>query len=64
MMKFLHYKSGVRVISRKSEHNWPPYSPDLNPFDFRFWGQAMVHAVRTQPTTLKKLRREVRNFDP
>ena len=46
---FLASKIGDRVISRRTEHHWPPYSPDLNPLDFSFWSQAMAHAVRCEP---------------
>ena len=56
------------MISRRTEHHWPPYSPDLNPLDFSFWSQAMSHVVRCQPTTLQELKEVVEdfasNFDP
>ena len=51
---FLASKIGDRVISRRTEHHWPPYSPDLNPLDFSFWSQAMAHAVRCEPTTRRR----------
>ena len=37
VLAFLSSKFGDRVISRRTEHFWPPYSPDLNPLDFSFW---------------------------
>ena len=56
------------MISRKTDHIWPPYSPDLNPLDFSFWSQAMAHVVRCQPATLDDLKNVVNdfalNFDP
>ena len=68
VLAFLAAKFGDRVISRRTEHHWPPYSPDLNPLDFSFWSQAMSHVVRCQPTTLQELKEVVEdfasNFDP
>ena len=65
---FMKSKFGTRIISRKTEHHWPPYSPDLNPLDFSFWSQAMSHMVRCQPITLDQLKEVVEdfttNFDP
>ena len=29
---------GDRLISLRTEKEWPPYSPDLNPPDFYLWG--------------------------
>ena len=68
VLKFLALKFGNRVISRKTEHFWPPYSPDLNPLDFSFWSQAMAHVLRCKPDTLENLKSVVEdfalNFDP
>ena len=36
VLAFLASKFGARVISKRTEHHWPPYSPDLNPLDFSF----------------------------
>ena len=62
VLAFLASKFGARVISRNSEHNWPPYSPDLSPLDFSFWGQAMAHVVRCQPATIPELKQVVEDF--
>ena len=35
-LDFIKTKFQGRVISRKTEHHWPPYSPDLAPMDVRF----------------------------
>ena len=34
VLAFLNAKFGGRVVSRRGEHPWPPYSPDLNPLNF------------------------------
>ena len=64
---FLHSKFGDVIISKNTEHHWPPYSPDWSPLDFNFWGQTMAHEVRTKPSTLEELKGDVedftRNFD-
>ena len=68
VLAFLSSKFGDRVISRRTEHFWPPYSPDLNPLDFSFWSQSMAHVVRCKPSTLEQLKQVVEdfaaNFDP
>ena len=46
-------KFGDRIISRKTEHFWPPYSPDLNPLDFLFW---------CSPNTIDNLKSVVEDF--
>ena len=53
VLEFLASKFVDSIISRRTEHHWPPYSLDLNPLDFSFWSQAMAHVVRCQPTTLE-----------
>ena len=55
-LAFLREKFGDRVISRKTEHHWPPYSPDLSPLDFSFWSQAMAHLLRCKPSTIEQLK--------
>ena len=62
VLSFLADKFGDRVISRNSDHFWPPYSPDLNPLDFSFWSQAMAHVLRCQPATLEELKTVVNDF--
>ena len=68
VLEFLASKFGDRVISRKTQHFWPPYSPDLNPLDFSFWSQAMAHVLRCKPATIEDLKSAVDdfalNFDP
>ena len=68
VMEFLRSKFGDRIISRKSQHHWPPYIPDLSPLDFSFWSQAMSHVIRVKPKTITDLKNCVEdfanNFDP
>ena len=61
-LEFLKAKFGDRVISRRTEHHWPPYSPDLSPLDFSFQSQAMAHMLRCQPLTLKQLKGIIEDF--
>ena len=51
-----------RLISRRSEIEWPAHSPDLNPLDYTFWGQAMVEVFKAKPTTINELKNVVENY--
>ena len=62
VMHFLTAKFGSRVISRKAQHHWPPYSPDLTCLDFSFWPQAQDEVVRRRPQTLGQLKTVVEDF--
>ena len=53
---FLTAKFRGRLISHRSDIGWPPYSPDLNPLDYFFWGYAMMHVRRQKPTTIDELK--------
>ena len=55
-----HFQS--RLISRRSEIEWPAHSPDLNPLDFTFWGQAMVEVFKEKPETISDLKTVVENY--
>ena len=61
-LDFLHAKFGERIISRRTIHHWPPYSPDLSPLDFSFWSQAIAHITRCEPSTLTELKKIVEDF--
>ena len=61
-LEFLADKFKDRVISRKTAHHWPPYSPDLSPLDFSFWNEAMEHIKKHQPRTLEELKGKVEEF--
>ena len=56
VMDFLRSKFGDRIISRNSEHHWPPYSPDLSCLDFSVWSQVVDHVVRCEPATIAQLK--------
>ena len=62
VMDFLDSKFSSRLISRNSEHIWPPYSPDLSVLDFSFWKQAMAEVSRCQPKTMDELKSKVNDF--
>ena len=55
-LNFLLDKFRGRVISRRSEHFWPPYSPDLNPLDFFVWGYLEAQVKRIKLATMEELR--------
>jgi hypothetical protein len=51
------------IISNRTEREWPPKSPDLNPLDFWFWGRIEAEMGKTPPVTLTELRRMVENAE-
>ena len=53
---------GERIISRFANVTWPAHSPDLNPLDFSFWGQAMSKVWEAKPQTINELKVVVENF--
>lgn len=61
-LDFLKLKFGDRILSRKTDHHWPPNSPDLSPLDFSFWSQAMNHLNEVKPKTLAEMKITVENF--
>ena len=61
-LTFMQSKFGDRIISRRTEHHWPPNSPDLSPLDFSFWSQAMQEVYRCQPSSLAALKAVVEDF--
>ena len=56
VLNFLRLKFKGRLISRRSEIGWPPYSPDLNVLDYFFWSYAMMHVRRRKPATIEQLK--------
>ena len=62
VMDFLKSKFGDRLISRKAQHPWPPYSPDLSCLDFSFWPQAAQEVAEQKPETLAELKDIVEGF--
>ena len=53
---------GNRIISRTAEVEWPSRSPDLNPLDYSFWGQAMKAVWDAKPATIDELVTVVEDF--
>ena len=60
--KFLLEKFKGRVISRGIAVSWPAHSPDLNPLDFHFWGEAQQQVYREQPGNIEELIECVKKF--
>ena len=68
-MDFLKKIFGNRIISRQLKNfkipdvpEWPPHSPDLNPLDYSFWGQAMQKVWEAKPSNINELKSIVENF--
>ena len=59
VMDFLRSKFGNRIISRKSDNIWPPYSPDLTCLDFSLWSNISSKVYKTQPATIEQLKKTV-----
>ena len=56
-----------RIISRFSDFNWPPRSPDLKAPDFFLWGYLKCKMYANNPRTIQELKaniREVRALGP
>lgn len=57
---------GDRLISRRTDFPWPPYSPDLNPCDYFLWGYLKERIYQNNPQTLPALKdnikREIRSI--
>ncbi|UYV79497.1 hypothetical protein LAZ67_17002901 [Cordylochernes scorpioides] len=47
-------------IFRTSSHQWPPYSPDLNPMDYSVWSILQSRTCVTRHKSLKLLKRSLR----
>ena len=62
VLAFLEEKFRGRVISRRGDNPWPPYSPDLNPLDFFFWGFCMAEVFRLKPATIEELKTVVEDL--
>ena len=61
-LELLAEKFGNRVISRRTDHEWAPHSPDLNPLDFFLWGYAKDHVYANNPTTTQELKEAITTF--
>ena len=68
-MAYLRGIFGDRLISKQLKDfkifgvpEWPAHSPDLNPLDFTFWGQAMKKVWDEKPSNLDELKATVQRF--
>ena len=48
-----------RVISRKTDFEWAPHSPDLSPPDFFLWGYLKDRVYKTNPRTIGELKSNI-----
>ena len=66
-LSWLEEQFGERIISRKADFSWPPYSPDLNPADFFLWGYLKDRVYsdpipRTTDQLKENIKREVKKL--
>ena len=59
-LAWLRKHFGERLISRKADFSWPPYSPDLNPADFFLWGYLKDRVYSDPvPKTVEQLKNNI-----
>jgi hypothetical protein len=51
---------GDRLISRRTDNPWPPYSPDLTPLDYFLWGYLKERVYEDNPDTIDRLKENIR----
>ncbi len=56
VLNFLTQVFPSRHISLKTDFEWPPHSPDLNPLDFFMWGYLKERVYSPPPANLKELK--------
>ena len=49
-----------RLLSRRTDNPWPPYSPDLNPADYFPWGYLKEGVYTGNPRTSEELKESIR----
>ena len=59
VLDFLREKFHGRILSNLTDRIWPPYSPDLNPLDYFFWGYANKKVFEKQPKSINELRQVI-----
>ena len=59
-LQWLRQHFGDRFISRRCEIKWAPYSPDLKPPDFYFWGCLKDNVYGKNPQTIPELKGNVK----
>ncbi|XP_023311192.1 uncharacterized protein LOC111692289 [Anoplophora glabripennis] len=60
-MALLRDTFGERIISRTSDFNWPPRSPDLTAPDFFLWGYLKGKVYINKPRTIQQLKNNIRD---
>lgn len=60
VLNFLTQVFPSRHISLKTDFEWPPHSPDLNPLDFFMWGYLKERVYSPPPANLKELKSAIR----
>ena len=57
----LEYLSpGDRLISRRTDNPWPPYSPDLTPPHYFLWGYLKARVYQDNPPTIERLKENIK----
>jgi Helix-turn-helix domain (DUF4817) len=59
VLGFLRKTFGSNMISRCSDFEWPPRSPDLTPADFWLWGCLKSRVYRRAPTNIVELKNAI-----
>ncbi|KAI6661982.1 hypothetical protein LOD99_9652 [Oopsacas minuta] len=54
-----HFKK--RIVSRRCQIEWAPYSPDLNPPDFYLWGYLKNKVYEEKPRDLNQLKEKIKD---
>jgi hypothetical protein len=60
MTKVDVFNPGDRLVSRRTDFPWPPYSPDLNPPDYFLWGYLKEKVYASNPQILAVLKENIR----
>lgn len=60
VINFLTETFGDKFISFKTEREWPPHSPDLNPLDFFLWGHLKERVYNPMPENTSDLKSAIR----
>jgi hypothetical protein len=66
VLEYLHSEFGTNVISNKFRElfhagfPWSPYSPDLNPLDYFFWGYVKSKVFARKPRNVEELKEFIR----
>ena len=56
VMDWLKRRFFGRLISHRSEFQWPSRSPDLSPLDFYLWGFVKERVFRSRPANIRELK--------